>query len=124
MEKNVTSLEPSKKLKDLGVNQESRFYWVGYENPYSQIMNEGDCIGKDRMYLSYADDEHFGNQDYYISAFLSSELGELLRPYLGKNLWFSDEIGQVLQDVTYFKDECDNRAKMLIYLLEQKLIKL
>ena len=44
----------------------------------------------------------------------------MLRPHLDKNIWLS-EINDAMDDATYMRaNEADARAKMLIYLLENK----
>lgn len=69
MEKHCTSLELSKRLKALGVKQESEFYWVE-----SQINHKWVIERKEMVRL-----EIFG--DSATSAFLASELGEMLPDY-------------------------------------------
>lgn len=67
----VTTLETSKHLKELGVKQESEFAWFK-------------LYGKDKYELDYVKStiEPYENKelhpDDFISAFLSSELGEML----------------------------------------------
>lgn len=112
LEQQVTSLELTKRLKELGVKQESAFYWHGgLQYPYLvQRPNGSDTI----------------------SAFTVAELGEML-PALCKtwqniNGWSCEHWndkgncfdGKIIHEVT----EADARAKMLIYLLENKLISL
>ncbi len=107
----VTSLEPSKKLKDLGVKQESIFVWV---------------VDNDAEFLQFLANN--GRLEWYrqnnhtiTSAFTVAELGELLRPHLKKSIWLP-EIRSAMSDATYMLDEANARAKMLIYLLENHLI--
>jgi hypothetical protein len=77
MEKHVTSLEVSKRLKALGVKQESEFYWVE-----SQINHKWVIERKEMVRL-----EIFG--DSATSAFLASELGEMLPATIGNKTWLS-----------------------------------
>ena len=74
MKKHVTSLELSKRLKALGVKQESEFYWVE-----SQINHKWVIERKEMVRL-----EIFG--DSATSAFLASELGELLPSYIKEKI--------------------------------------
>lgn len=116
-EQQVTSLEISKKLKELGVKQNSLFYWQSFND------------FKDKAILSYG--KEFSKADS-ISAFTVAELGELLpNQYVsGKtdlslyNCW-EIEIG-LIKNYNPFQElkEVDARGKMLIYLLENKLIAL
>lgn len=64
--KHVTSLEVSKKLKDLGVKQDSFFYWHDGKLTW---------VGK---VISWGYQESFEPNKKSISAFLVSELGEML----------------------------------------------
>lgn len=120
LEQQVVSLELAKKLKELGVKQyESHFQWVIDEFPkkgMSYISNTGDEIepGNDR-----------------VDAFTVAELGEMLPLELetvsiiktgyedGKWQWEYKLHGFFGHTQT----EADARAKMLIYLLENNLIK-
>jgi hypothetical protein len=123
LEQQVTSLELSKRLKELGVRQESLFYFFGnkaeleamrgYGGP--EILLEGDYSWAVR-----------------VSAFTVAEIGEMLPPGMpsahGKGMkWIcfnefkrSPQEGYLMTGDT----ETDARAKMLIYLLENKLITL
>lgn len=115
----VTNLELSKRLKELGVKQESEFYWEEYEEGKAFLWNTG------HKFIN----EHF-------SAFTVAELGEMLP----KERYWTDckmntgrwrcaeysEDGLAEDGKTSFcaENEADARAKMLIYLLEHKLIEL
>jgi len=115
LENQVSNKELSKKLKELGIKQESLWKWrlagnLGWqiERHFSPIMVE------EKQY----------------SAFTVAELGELLPIYYstffdGKN-WCVDEEGCKLEDVFELleaKTEADARAKILIHLIENKLMK-
>lgn len=120
LEKQVVSLDLSKKLKELGVKQESLFWWnrptkkLAYADKKSILMN---------VWAETA----------WYSAFTVAELGEML-----PKEYISGKAGSVLTLPFYCKEvrqeqvkeimradtEADARAKMLIYLLENKLIQL
>lgn len=124
LENQVTSLELSKKLKELGVKQESLFWWYRKYRPnyhlYTSIELSEIEAGIDR-----------------VSAFTVAELGEVIMkwewdcPEKDREGWLWKEwrpgvamiphyiINQPDEDIT----EADARAKMLVYLLENKLIK-
>lgn len=137
LEQQVCSLELSKRLKELGVRQESLFYWVitltteYHLSQYDGVLPNG---LKER-------------NDCY-SAFTVAELGEMLPGGLPA---YQDVDGTVLNISKTIKKEwlcgyschdslepwrlnwagyetadteADARAKMLIYLLENSLIKL
>jgi hypothetical protein len=120
LEDQVCSLELSKKLFTLGVKQKSICYWYSIKddkclhyNPFEDVVNP--CF-----------------DDYY-SAFTVAELGEMLPSILFvKNLRFeimidknSKDIWRILyhDEVICFTDtnEANARAKMLIYLIENRL---
>ena len=68
LENQVVSLELAKKLKELGVKQESLFYWTELNGePFLMIVKdfEGESIPEDR-------------KDKFISAFTVSEIFPLL----------------------------------------------
>jgi len=126
LEQQVVSLELAKKLKELGVKQESYFYW---NTDFPKVV--------DRTRIVTAP-INFGNR--YISAFTVAELGEMLPfaietkgliwqldmmkesdgkyycIYLNKmsGAWLEAFIGQ--------DTEADARAKMMVYLLENNLV--
>lgn len=119
--KQVTSLELSKRLKELGVKQESLFWWL---NPF-----------KEQGFILTQDSEWDKNDHHeFCSAFTVAELGEMLNvsgfgdmttSCLGANGWHcsgnTTKLGR-----KHFIDttEAGARAKMLIYLLENNLITL
>ena len=108
-EDQVSNLEYSQRLKELGVKQESLFYWSFIQDG-RWILEKGKGWG-----------------DTY-SAFTVAELGEGLRKAYkhmgGKIRTFStsERMRQVVSDIDSFKDEANARSKMLIYLIENKLI--
>jgi hypothetical protein len=148
LENQVCSLELSKKLKELGVKQESLFYWViGCEqfctedkpsiinSEFHDIITEewGDC--------------HSYKKEEIYSAFTFAELGRILpkeiksddkfHPYQLNCKWelhYSDIYmwhityikypnDKILDYLIYDKNEANARAKMLIYLIKNGLVK-
>ena len=135
LENQVVSLELAKKLKSLNVKQESLFYWITH--PYT---GENQVIYyEDRNQLR---DDFIDNRYKLVSAFTVAELGMMLpsRLWVDKkqywieyyfddgikkwNLYFITENREKVLHIVYEKTEADARAKMLIYLLENKLIAL
>jgi len=123
LEDQVCNLELSKKLKNLGVKQESLFYWV-LVNPQ---VNQWELTVKENA-------KSFLNKDK-VSAFTASELGEMLPNYTEIKKCFPKNITGTFWQVSYiqpkpylthFEDddtEANARAKMLVYLLENNLMK-
>lgn len=121
LESQLTSLELSKRLKELGARQKSLFYWDYYQDQ-SRIIYPSYEYRKLNL-------EKFGN---YISAFTVAELGEMLpqctlswRTPKGVNptTWHCEDRGR-FEFTAQANTEADARAKFLIYLLENNLIKL
>ena len=132
LEKQVTSLELSKRIKELGVKQESLFWWHRSWDNINKKENE--------PYILFNNYEILESD---FSAFTVAELGELLpvRNYNGEqtedlanwSTFKSDDKWICHLSWRYTRTnaehieadtEADVRAKMLIYLLENKLIEL
>jgi hypothetical protein len=127
LEDQVTNLELSKQLKELGVEQESLFYWVEVKKgkwecwELIHLMQHWECC-------------HMRNEKPInkISAFTVAELGEILPYYVELTkvgpikmaTIYSDYNPLCEDDVSMIAEkEADVRAKMLIYLIENNLIK-
>lgn len=135
LEQQVTSLELSKRLKALNVEQDSLFYWIGHENLTRGEIGEDKCTN---WYPMYKGEKYFGNHDYQISAFTVAELGEMLPNELEfteedhtsewelfsvklDSLWRVYYVKRFHNTVLIESDmetEVDARAKCLIFLLE------
>lgn len=129
IEGQVCSLELSKRLKELGIKQESLFVWI------SIIKTKFDFI---KLRESYEpDSESVGAYNY--PAFTSEELGDII---FQKNYDYLEEMGylniitEMLDRIDGFwyrltnnltdhiideRTEADARARLLIYLFESKL---
>lgn len=112
LEQQCCSLELAKKLKELGVKQESLFVWWVYDNGEADIIDSSQKFEKGRI------------KDFHFSAFTVAELGDMLpnteecisRKEPNEKEW---RCGNQIEST-----EADARAKMLIYLLENNLITL
>jgi len=123
LEQQVVSLDLAKRLKELGVKQESLFWW---RSPLAHY-------GYPDWSLSDGELGH-GSESY--SAFTVAELGEMLpEGYLSGRIFLDGEQENVMcarfsspefevwnDSMQFANTEADARAKMLIYLLENKLI--
>ena len=119
LNKQVTSLEISKRLKELGVKQESLWFWInlGKDFDKNDLIYMGELANGD-------------TNDETLSAFTVAELGEMLPRELQLNGicdWFchKEPDGKWRIQYRYYVQslqEADARGKMLIYLLENKLI--
>jgi hypothetical protein len=126
-ENQVCSFELSQELEKLGVKQNSIFYWRKYSL----------CKNTDLYYIPNKETDLLilsGKLEYNYSAFTVAELGEILpvgvditkvwdRPKLLVNKFWEikfEGIDYIFED----KNIVNAMAKMLIYLLENNLIKL
>jgi hypothetical protein len=132
LEKQVCNLALAKRLKELGVKQESLFYWV------KEVATKGENYHA--VYLYGVSDTKRRFINIQCSAFTVAELGEMLlqinwqhyEPYLNKEGWqwfFQVKWGR--SNAWHKKyhgepanTEADARAKMLIYLVEQNRVTL
>ena len=130
IEKQVTSLDLSKSLKSLGVKQDSYFQW------FTKVDDDGDT-----GIWEVKECRQFGSKGY-CSAFTTTELGEMLPDAFidvedslerqfelvlikeGEEykVYYEYFIESVRTSEFTEKIEANARAKMLIYLLENKLI--
>jgi len=118
LEDQCISLELAKRLKELGVKQHSCFYYVRTNNlsqEYSIVTVSGANF----------------DMSFLFSSFTVAELGDILpkggwtqeSTYGGTRVWFIDpEFPHKEKSFTYDESEANARAKMLIYLIENKLI--
>lgn len=118
-EKQVCSLEYSRELEKLGVRQNSIFYWRKYSL----------CKNTDLYYIPNKELDLLvlsGQLEYNFSAFTVAELGEMLPSKYIKEIekvktdWYFPEKYDVIGNLQF--TEANARAKMLIYLLENKII--
>jgi hypothetical protein len=123
LESQLCSFELAQRLKELGVKQESLFCWT---------------TDLDLEYLPF----EIRNNEICIAAFTVSELGEMLPKYIiqeGHEYYYNQILSKHCDSWAIFysnsfhfwdgddvgdKNEANARAKMLIYLIENKLIAL
>lgn len=116
LEDQVVSLELAKKLKELGVKQESLFWWHDGCSTWAtpHIKSEAhSCIG------------------HTFSAFTVAELGEMLPARHIDTMklegeWFARyvEVTHNFYQSEFSTTEADARAKLVIFLIEANLITL
>jgi len=135
LEDQVVSLELAKRLKELGVKQESLFYWW---------LDTGSDF-KDEPSANYGKPTPKENGGWWdeVSAFTVAELGEMLPKYVGDDAQYflecyktdctpnksgyqirysENQSAEYCLHAVMENTEADARAKMLIYLLENGLI--
>lgn len=148
LEKQVVSLNIAKRLKELGVKQESLFF-------HAQLKITGEWQIVDWQDMGMDSDPNIKSRVWknYTPAFTVAELGEMLpnrvnlplkngkprasdnvlKAYFGKNVKKNQQcVPQVIYAKTegneylheHAETEADARGKMLIYLLENKLLTL
>lgn len=107
----VVSEPVARKLKKLGFPQDTFFQWVGGEV-------------WDRGTISEYQTSSTPAESTWLAAYTATELG----PYLQKaekqmkGKVMNDKVVKHLVGIAEFKDEANNRAKLLIYLVENKYI--
>jgi hypothetical protein len=127
IEDQVVNLELSRRLKELGVRQKSLFYWGYYQEPVDKNPTPP------RIYLF--NDPRKYEENHLFSAFTVAELGLMLPDGCGTlRDWDSgftvycyekSEDGKTFINHYHTTDtEADARAKAIIYLIENKLLKL
>lgn len=121
LEQQVCSLELAQKLKELGVKQGSYVNWVKHPVTASWVLWTATDI------LNDYEGKVIGRGDVQrCSAFTVAELGEMLpsstRSYkvIDSPEWYCNY--RLKEDEQAADTEADARAKMLIYLLENKLL--
>ncbi len=126
LEQQVCSLELAKRLKELGVKQMSQFRW-------SDEPNGGLKTFANKWRVAFRPNPFPSDYENY-SAFTVAELGEILPRYIvEKGISYEMKIVRSSVWRIYYGEsiyltagpddaEADARAKMLIYLLENKLI--
>lgn len=126
LEDQVISLEHAKKLKELGVNQISSFKWIKANHPTEKTC-EAVIEHSGALEDSYDDSPVSGGWTLTSwAAYTVAELGEMLPVTMvfekhksGEWRMFDNlNFGFIAID----NNEANARAKMLIYLLENKLI--
>lgn len=127
LEKQVCNLDLAKRLKELGVKQEGHFSWYEVEHYQGEQESAFDAFVK---LVEPTLDKLAGMHDI-CSAFTVAELGEMLKEHVnGIEYGFSHGSTdwhvyiEKIDDEIFANTEADARAKMLIHLLENKLIAL
>lgn len=113
LEQQVISLKLSRKLKNLGVKQDSSFYW------FKNIIIGEWCLVSEK--------DGFVTTPSFISAFTASELGEFLKTVLEVEIEMTGDGFKVCSLHPRIKNfQCENLAEamgqMLVYLIKEKLI--
>jgi hypothetical protein len=128
LEQQVCSLDLAKRLKELGVKQESHLHW--WESTYN-----GRFVVASRREIDRARDKQMSDDtsDWVLacSAFTVAELGEMLYEHASSLSIEKDDVNkwkiEILPKFGDWTREYDNSlpnalAKMLIYLIENKLL--
>lgn len=144
LEEQVCSLELSKKLKELGVKQESIWYWVAVNNKVQRVervVDENKFVEVMTKHEAELDKISYPKIDFEIlcSAFTVAELGGMLPINISINtyhcfleifrdsdIWEIKYVGGMKNELSIDiidKTEANARAKMLIYLIEKGYLK-
>ena len=134
IENQLTNLELSRKLEKLGVKQESLWWWI---DGHLKVIDGRNTTVEPYILLDSEMEELKSREPIvmgYYSAFTVAELGEMLPErystvkQFGKYRCFKiqngDENGRFTAQISDdAKTEANARAKMLIYLIENGLLK-
>lgn len=135
LEQQVLRLELAKKLKELGVKQESIFVWQNQKDWHTKKLTNKWKVLSVNKYDNTSAGQELG-YSRYVSAFTVAEIGEILPREANVNGmcdWWSQKNKDGSWSAQYRYNintkqtadtEVDARAKMLIYLLENKVITL
>lgn len=132
LEDQVCSLEISEMFEELGVEQDSLWYWEIRIFQLEPMKGDKNIQLVERDYEQKHSWKHYKYK--YYSAFTVAELGEILPDYLSThklrdNLWECAENSYSYEELETnmmpieAKTEADARAKMLIYLIKEGIIK-
>jgi hypothetical protein len=152
LEEQVVSLELAKKLKELGAKQDATWWWV-FDNTHTSSLRISDRDKSHHSWelkWRWWDPELFNAlaDEDKVAAFSTAELGELLPTEIEKpdkkrfKVYLAKERGDFQDETRWFVEyqsmgtgtmelecqrcadtEADARAKMLIYLVENGLVK-
>jgi hypothetical protein len=118
LEKQVCSLDLAKQLKELGIAQESYFWWVPWWEDETQEIPAYELVHT-------RNEAQIANECY--SAFTVVELGEMIEngnfTVKEGDQWHCKSQYRVYE-IELSDTEADARAKMLICLVEKKLVTL
>jgi hypothetical protein len=121
LEHQVCSLEQAKRLKELGIIQDSFACYIGDDNPDPRYHEPYELMVTDVAYSEVGASWY----DARIAAFTSAELGEMLpkqvSTYFNKAEWYCEyiELG-TKRYVQVEASEARARAKMILRMLEEK----
>ena len=128
----VVGLELARQLKKLGVKQDSLYYW--HSCLYTDSKRHHNYLNNLNKVPDYPNPSAIQSEEIY-SAFTVSELGELLPDAVAtyryetydddRDIWacikYVEGNHEKYEYVVHTKTEANVRAKMLIYLLENKI---
>lgn len=128
LEQQVCSLDLAKRLKELGVKQDSAWFW-GHNSEKAQKKKKKPEWSLSLARETLSDEQSAGRERY--SAFTVAELGEIVLAHhetliqIAKGKMFGGkgfDIPKGDEDFLRWMLSADSWAKMFIYLIENKLI--
>jgi hypothetical protein len=131
LHKQVCSLELAKRLKELGVKQESFFHYLDEREYEGEEDENGNPCDYKIEIIQNADTLPGKEISLLYSAFTVAELGNILPNWFDSAKWNYDiwvcrfmELKNDKKHHCFGVSDADVRAKMLIYLLENNLMEL
>ena len=138
LEQTVCAKELAKRLKELGCKQESLYWWVDFDYEASidgvlthfENNNEWHVMNNDMVQWVLSNFEYKLKDTNKYSAFTVAELGKMLPSHfvswrVQESYYICEQLRSIKNriDMSLFADsEADARAKMMVYLLENKLM--
>ncbi len=134
LEYQVCSLELAKRLRDLGVKQESLFYWADAslvsKEHFEILINDNKVRTLSSVNNDWPDEDVFELNSAFTVAELGemlphyNELGTLTMYYSSQGWWveYNNGLGLKSAYTTCDLSLTNSLAKMLIHLIENKLI--
>lgn len=128
LEKQVVSLELSRMLKELGVKQESLYYWVKEKRKWVPKHNHGVTPISPSAFAVAELGEMLPKQVFNVYTAKAAHNARQGKVVADRTFWCwrykEKERASSIHDMDEFfaETEADARAKMLIYLLENNLL--
>lgn len=126
LENQVVSLELAKKLKELGVKQESLFYHFKTENTIWQITSDVHSK-RSGMHVPAGKKGFRELKSQRFSAFTVAELREMLKEQQNQIMFGENEyasIAEPLFEITESNNRVNALAKLLLYLITNGFLKI
>ena len=130
LEQQCVSLDLAKRLKELGVKQESLFWWSIHSTDARVVIHRRSVSGSPERYYSAFTVAELGemlpdkvkrDDQVYLYDFIHWPMPDPMHKWKGY-IWQVKEGCAIPKSHVFGETEADTRAKLLIYLIENQLI--